>query len=84
MKRTKLQPARAVALLMYFSLFQMILTFIVMFSYYYLVDKHKYIMLFAFSIFYLFFMGIKLSIIYNIDIQHKTEIKHLQNAEKEQ
>jgi len=83
MKRKKMHPARAIALLMYFSLFQMILTFIVMFSYYYLVEANKYVMLFAFSAFYLFFMGIKLLIIYNIDIQHKSEIKHLQNAEKE-
>ena len=83
MSLKKTHPGRAVAQLMYFSLFQMMLTFIVMFCYYYFAEEHKYVMLFAFSAFYLFFMGVKLFIIYNIDIQHKTDKRNAQNAEKE-
>ena len=84
MKRKRLHPGRAVARLMLFNVSQMILSFFLMFLYYYLAEDHKYIMLLAFSAFYIFFMGVKLFIIYNIDNQHKTEKKRLQNAEKKQ
>ena len=82
MKRKRLHPGRAIARLMLFNVSQMILSFFLMFLYYYLVEDHKYIMLLAFSAFYIFFMGVKLFIIYNIDHQHKTEKKRLQDAEK--
>ena len=84
MKRKRLHPGRAVARLMLFNVSQMILSFFLMFLYYYFIEYHKYAMLLSFSAFYIFFMGIKLFIIYNIDNQHKTEKKHLQNAEKKQ
>ena len=83
MKQKKTPPGRAIALMIYFSLFQMMFSFIVMFIYSYFVKVHNTTMLFAFSAFYLFFMGIKLLIIYNIDIQHITAKKNVQNAEKE-
>ena len=84
MKRKRLHPGRAVARLMLFNISQMLLSFIVMFFYYYFVEEYKNTMLLAFGVFYVFFMGIKLFIIYNIDNQHKTEKKRLQNAEKKQ
>jgi len=84
MKRKRLHPGRAVARLMLFNISQMTLSFILMFIYYYFVEEHKYTMLLAFSVFYVFFMGIKLFIVYNIDNQHKTEKKRLQYAERNQ
>ena len=82
MKRKKLHPGRAVARLMLFNVSQMILSFFLMFLYYYNVKDNKNIMLLAFGTFYIFFMGIKFFIIYNIDHQHKIEKKRLQNAEE--
>jgi hypothetical protein len=84
MKRKRLHPGRAIARLMLFNISQMMLSFIVMFIYFYFVEEQKYMMLLAFSIFYVFFMAIKLFIIYNIDNQHKTEKKRLRYAEKKQ
>ena len=84
MKRKRLHPGRAVARLMLFNVSQMLLSFILVFVYYYLVGEHKMVMGLAFFTFYVFFMGIKFFIIYNIDNQHKTEKKRLQNAKKEQ
>ena len=82
MKRNRLHPGRAVARLMLFNVSQMIFSFFLMFIYYYIVEDHKYIMLLAFSAFYIFFMGVKFFIIYHIDNQHKIEKKRLQYAEK--
>jgi len=85
MKRKRLHPGRAIARLMLFNVSQMILSFFLMFLYYYHAEEsHKNIMLLAFGVFYIFFMGVKLFIIFNIDNQHKTEKKRLQNAEKKQ
>lgn len=83
MKNKKMHPGHCITLLMFFSLFQMMISFIVMCMYYYLIETHKFTMLFAFSAFYLFFMGIKLFIIYNIEIQHKIDKKNAQDAKKE-
>jgi len=82
MKRKRLHPGRAVARLMLFNVSQMILSFFLMFLYYYIANDHKYVMLFAFSAFYIFFMCVKLFVIYNIDHQHKIEKKRLQDAEE--
>jgi len=83
-KRKRLHPGRAIARLMLFNVSQMLLSFILMFLYIYFIEEQKYMMLLAFFCFYIFFMGIKFFIIYNIDNQHKTEKKRLQNAKKEQ
>ncbi|MDR0575730.1 MAG: hypothetical protein LBG96_17210 [Tannerella sp.] len=81
MKRKRLHPGRAIARLMLFNVAQMILSFILMFCYYYFVDVQEHTILIAFSVFYIFFMGLKLFILYNIDKLHKIE-KRRQNAEE--
>ena len=73
MKVKKIHPGRAVARLMIFNVAQMTLSFFLLFGYYYFTEVKDHAMLFAFCIFYIFFMGIKLSILYNIDKQHKNE-----------
>ena len=73
MNHKKIHPGRAVARLMLFNAAQMMLSFILIFGYYYLTDEKDYTILFTFSIFYIFFMGLKLYILYNIDKQHKNE-----------
>jgi hypothetical protein len=70
-KRRKIHPGRAIARLMLFNVSQMLLSGMIMVAYSYLVDIERYAMLLAFSIFYIFFMGIKIFIIYNIDRRHK-------------
>jgi hypothetical protein len=83
MKRKRLHPGRAIARLMLFNVAQMLLSFILMFCYWYFMKiENKNVVILSFSVFYVFFMGIKLFIIYNIDNQHKTEKKRLQNADK--
>ena len=82
MKRKRLHPGRAIARFMLFNVAQMLLSFILMFYYYNFIKIHKNVVLLSFCFFYVFFMGIKLFIIYNIDNQHKTEKKRLQNAER--
>lgn len=82
MKRKRLHPGRAIARLMLFNVSQMLLSFILIFCYYNFIKIHKNVLLLAFCAFYVFFMCIKLFIIYNIDNQHKTENKRLQDAEK--
>ena len=84
MKRKRLHPGRALARLMIFNISQMTLSFILMFLYYYFVKEQKDTVLLAFSVYYVFFMCIKLFVIYNIENQHKTEKKRLQHAKKEQ
>lgn len=71
MSRKKIHPGRAIARLMIFNVAQMLLSFAILIGYYYFVTVHKQIMLIAFSIFYVFFMGLKFYILYNIDKQHK-------------
>ena len=82
MKRKRLHPGRAIARLMLFNVGQMILSVILMFCYYFYIHVQESTVLLSFGIFYIFFMGIKLFIIYNIDNQHKTEKKRLQYADK--
>ena len=72
-KVKKIHPGRAVARLMIFNVAQMTLSFLLLFGYYYFTEVKDHTLLFAFCIFYIFFMGIKLSILYNIDKQHKNE-----------
>jgi uncharacterized membrane protein len=81
MKRKRLHPGRAIARLMLFNVAQMILSFFLMFCYYYFIDVQEHTVLIAFSVFYIFFMGLKLFILYNIDKLHKIE-KRRQNAEE--
>jgi len=69
----KIHPGRAVARLMLFNVAQMTLSFFLIFGYYYFMNEKDYTILFAFSIFYIFFMGLKFYILYNIDKQHKNE-----------
>jgi len=73
MRIKKIHPGRAVARLMIFNVAQMTLSFILLFGYYYFSEVKDHTMLFAFCIFYIFFMGLKFSILYNIDKQHKNE-----------
>ena len=82
MKRNRLHPGRAIARLMLFNVAQMLLSFILLFCYYYFIDVQEHTILIAFSIFYIYFMGLKLFVLYNIDKLHKIETKRLQNAEK--
>ena len=70
-RRRRLHPGRAVARLMLFNVVQMALSFIILFLYYYFVNIHRYTMLIAFSLFYVYFMGIKYFILYNIEKHHK-------------
>jgi hypothetical protein len=82
MKRKRLHPGRAIARLMLFNVAQMLLSFFLMSCYYYFIDVQEHTILIAFSVFYIFFMGLKLFILYNIDKLHKIETKRLQHAEK--
>jgi peptidoglycan/LPS O-acetylase OafA/YrhL len=83
MKRKRLHPGRAVARLMLFNVAQMLLSFLLLFCYYYFINVQEDTVLIAFSVFYVFFMGLKLFILYNIDKLHKIETKRLQHdAEK--
>jgi hypothetical protein len=79
MKRNRLHPGRAIARLMLFNVAQMLLSFFLMFCYYYFIHVQKHAVLIAFSVFYISFMGLKLFILYNIDKLHKIESKRLQN-----
>ncbi|MDR0395434.1 MAG: hypothetical protein LBH77_09780 [Tannerella sp.] len=80
MKRSRLHPARAIGRLMLFNVAQMTLSFFLLFCYYYFVDIQEHTIVIAFSVFYIYFMGIKMFILYNIDKLHKIETKRLQNA----
>ncbi|MDR1222108.1 MAG: hypothetical protein LBL07_04415 [Tannerella sp.] len=82
MKRNRLHPGRAIARLMLFNAVQMLQSFFLLFCYYYFTDVQEHTVLIAFSVFYVFFMGMKLFILYNIDKLHKIETKRLRNAEK--
>jgi len=70
-KRRNIHPGRAIARLMLFNVSQMLLSVMIVIVYSYFIDIERYTMLLAFSIFYIFFMGIKFFIIYNIDRRHK-------------
>jgi uncharacterized membrane protein len=80
-KRKSLNPGRAIARLMLFNVSQFLLSVIAMFCYYLFVKVQEGAFLLSFSAFYIFFMGLKYFIIYNIDNQHKTEKKRLKDAE---
>ena len=79
--RKKIHPGRAVARLMLFNVAQITISFILLFCYYYFSPVKDYTILIAFCIFYIFFMGLKFYILYNIDKQHKKE-KERQNETK--
>jgi hypothetical protein len=81
MKRKRLHPGRAVARLMLFNVSQMLLSFFLMFCYYYFIDVQEHTLLIAFGVFYIFFMGIKMFILYTIDNQHKIHTKRTKHAE---
>jgi hypothetical protein len=80
MKRKRLHPGRAVARLMLFNVSQMIVSFLLLVGYYYFVDVQEHTVLITFSVFYIFFMSIKLFILYNIDHQHNIDIKKNKHA----
>jgi uncharacterized membrane protein len=75
MKRKNLPPGRAVAGFMLFNISQMMLSFLLLLGYYLFVDVREHTLLLAFSVFYIFFMGIKLSVFYNIDHQRNIDSK---------
>ncbi|MDR2679833.1 MAG: hypothetical protein LBC47_03380 [Tannerella sp.] len=81
MKRKQLHPGRAIARLMLFNVSQMLLSFLLMFCYYYFIDVQEHTLLIAFSIFYIFFMGVKMFILYNIDHRHKIHTIRTKHAE---
>jgi uncharacterized membrane protein len=81
MKRKRLHPGRAIARLMLFNVSQMLLSFLLLFCYYYLAEVRNHTLLIAFSVFYIFFMGIKMFILYNIDSQHNIHKKRAKHAE---
>jgi hypothetical protein len=81
MKRRRLHPGRAVARLMLFNVSQMLLSFLLMIYYYYCINVQKHTILIAFGVFYVFFLGIKMFILYNIDSQHNIHTKRTRHAE---
>jgi hypothetical protein len=81
MKRRRLHPGRAVARLMLFNVSQMLLSFVLMIYYYYFINVQKHAILIAFGVFYVFFLGVKMFILYNIDNQHKIHTKRTRHAE---
>jgi len=58
-KRRNLPPVRQTALLLLLNVAQMILSFFLMFCYFYFIKEQKYTMLIVFCIFYLVFMGLR-------------------------
>ncbi|MDR2776332.1 MAG: hypothetical protein LBC19_16660 [Tannerella sp.] len=80
MRRKRLHPGRAVARLMLFNVSQMIVSFLLLVGYYYFFDVREHTVLFTFSVFYIFFMGIKMFILYNIDHQRNIDIKKNKHA----
>lgn len=75
MKRNKSHPGRAIVRLMSFNVAQMLLSFFLMFCYYFFADVQEHTILIAFSIFYIFFMGLKLFILIRLT-------QRLKNANK--
>lgn len=74
MSRKKIHPGRALARLMIFNVAQMTLSFFILVLIYYclpLEKQLKNIIVLAFGVYYIFFMGLKLFVLYNIDKQHK-------------
>jgi hypothetical protein len=59
MNRKKVHPAREITQLLMLSVVPMILSFALIFCYFYFIQIQKLTMLLAFSIFYLFFMFLK-------------------------
>jgi hypothetical protein len=73
--RKNIHPGRAIARLMMFNVAQIALSFMIPVGYCYFVAVHKRIMLITFLIYYVFFMGLKFYILYNIDKQRKIATK---------
>jgi hypothetical protein len=80
MKKKRIHPGRAVARLMLFNISQMIISFLLLLGYCYFIDVREHSVLIAFSVFYIFFMGIKMFILYNIDHQHNIDKKRIKHA----
>jgi len=57
-------PGRMLSRLILFSIVRMVLSFIVIFLYYYLVNIQRNTVLLSFAVFYLFFMGIEIYILF--------------------
>jgi len=77
MKRNKVNPARAIARMMLFNVIQILVSFLLLFMVHYLYDFKDYAMLISFFVFYIFFMGIKLFILYDIDKRYQIDKKRL-------
>ncbi|MDR2473590.1 MAG: hypothetical protein LBD53_08560 [Tannerella sp.] len=75
--KQKIHPSKALARLMLFNVVQMMISFAMVFVYFYTAINHKHTILIAFSVYYIFFMGLKLYIFYSIDNQHKKNKKQL-------
>jgi len=71
MKRKKLHPGKAIARLMLFNVSQMLVSFTLLFLFYYFVKDNKNVFIIAFALFYIFFMSIKFYIILDINRQNK-------------
>ncbi|MDR0700427.1 MAG: hypothetical protein LBG28_14610 [Tannerella sp.] len=80
MKKKRIHPGRAVARLMLFNISQMIISFLLLAGYCYFVDVQEHTILITFSVFYIFFMGIKMFILYNIDHQHNIDKRRIKHA----
>jgi len=76
-KRKKLPPGREMMQLMLFNVIQMALSFMLIFCYFFFVKVQKNTVLIAFCVYYLFFMGMKSYILYNLGKQSKTGEKKL-------
>jgi hypothetical protein len=77
MKRNKVNPARAIARMMLFNVIQILVSFLLLFMVHYLYDFKDYALLISFFVFYIFFMGIKLFILYDIDKRYQIDKKRL-------
>lgn len=67
----RLHPGRAVARLMLLNASQFILSACLLFYYVYQINVQRRAFLLTFGLFYIWFMCIKLFVLYNIDSQHK-------------
>ncbi len=80
----RLHPGRAVARLMLLNASQFILSIGLLFYYIYCINMQRKSFLFVFGIFYIWFMCIKLFVLYHIDRQHKyKKTMFRKNGEKE-
>ena len=73
----RLHPGRAVARLMLLNTSQFILSASLLFYYVYRINVQRRAFLLTFGLFYIWFMCVKLFVLYNIDSQHKHHKKRM-------